>query len=160
MIVWGIDPGRYFGYGEICDGTLIESCTYDMDPGAHGDARRWSSVVDFLETRLEATGMPDAIGMENAGFACLYGPRLQPKQVQAAFGYMTSVEMWAVRYGVTCTVYSPATLKKRVAGSGRAQKRDVAAAVLELYGREVSTHDESDAIAAAHCAWEELQRAG
>lgn len=153
MIVWGIDPGRRFGYAEIQNGELMYSCVYDMDPMGNGDARRWSDVVDFLQSRLSCAGLPDAIGVENAAIASLY-PRPQPNQVRAAYGYITAVELWAVRHDVPVLAINPSMLRRAFTGSGRSSKEAVVATVRRLYGRTVATHDEADAIAAALYTYE------
>ena len=69
----------------------------------------------------------------------------QARAGRVAWGARAIIELWAERRDVEVVGYAPSTIKKHAAGSGRATKPQVAAAMVKLYpelaGEEFDTTD-------------------
>nr|WP_269745617.1 crossover junction endodeoxyribonuclease RuvC [Brevibacillus borstelensis] len=86
-----------------------------------------------------------------------FPPSRNPRLPQTIYGAWAAVDRGLHKYGVdVADVISPTDVKKRVAGSGKAEKADVAEGVRKLLGLpedyRFATDDESDAAAVA-LAW-------
>lgn len=86
-----------------------------------------------------------------------FPPSKNPRLPQTIYGAWAAVDRGLHKYGVeVADVISPTDVKKRIAGSGKAEKSDVAAGVRKLLGLaedyRFATDDESDACAVV-LAW-------
>lgn len=86
-----------------------------------------------------------------------FPPARNPRLPQTIYGAWAAVDRGLHKYGVEVAgVISPTDVKKRIAGSGKAEKADVAVGVRKLLGLaddyQFATDDESDACAVV-LAW-------
>ena len=149
MIVLGIDPGsRRSGYGLVeQDGSRLRH----VDNGVFVLPTRGDFSARLLElnTRLEEIlerYRPDVSAFESIFFS-------RNPQSALKLGHARGVAMLAVtKAGLAVHEYSPAEVKRAVAASGRADKRQVAEMVRVILGLpEVAQEDASDALAVAIC---------
>ncbi|MDF1565555.1 MAG: crossover junction endodeoxyribonuclease RuvC [Deltaproteobacteria bacterium] len=147
MKVLGIDPGtRACGWG------VVASHRRRLEPVAHGVIRLegelaprlaalWEALVEVLEAQ-----QPDLVAVE--------GLFTQSNARSAlTLGHARGVVLAAVaRAGLPVQEYAPATVKRTVAGSGRADKDAVQTMVKSLLGLSGRLPpDASDALAIAVC---------
>jgi crossover junction endodeoxyribonuclease RuvC len=147
LIVIGIDPGTlHLGWGIIrAEGTRL----VHVDHGViHTTADaplafRLREIDDALKQVLSACAAQEA-AVESLFFA-------KDPQAAAKLGHARGVVLLRlVRAGVEIFEYPPARIKRAIAGSGQAQKRQVALMIKALLGlRELPAADASDALAAA-----------
>ncbi|WNF08388.1 crossover junction endodeoxyribonuclease RuvC [Brevibacillus borstelensis] len=105
----------------------------------------------FIREQLRAAGRICAVIRES------FPPSRNPRLPQTIYGAWAAVDRGLHKYGVeVADVISPTDVKKRIAGSGKAEKADVAEGVRKLLGLpedyRFATDDESDACAVA-LAW-------
>ncbi|MGE0638809.1 MAG: crossover junction endodeoxyribonuclease RuvC [Thermoanaerobaculia bacterium] len=151
MIILGIDPGsRHTGYGliEERDGRWrVRAAGRFSVPPALPMVERLGSLAAALES-LVATERPDAAALEKP----FHGINARSALVLAeARGALLGA---LARAGLTVEEYAPAEIKSAVAGSGRADKAQVARMVrLQLACPDLTlSSDASDALAVALCA--------
>ena len=144
----GIDPGTIrMGWGVIrAEGsrmTWVASGTLQLGRGE--PAQRLVTVWRELQELMQ-THEPDTLSLERNFVA---------RNPQSAFriGEARGVVMAASAYaGVELKEYTPAVVKKAVAGHGRADKQAVITAVTRLLSMaETPAEDEADALAIAAC---------
>lgn len=158
MIVLGIDPGTATtGYGvvrtdengmmRVVDYGLIET-SKDETPG-----KRLVEIHEQLANIIIVKHHPDIFVIEKLFFATNAKTAIRVGQAQGA------MLMAAARHNLAVFEYSPMTIKKVVAGNGRAGKEDVQNSVRKYLGPTVrekkgkKTHfdNAADALAVAMC---------
>lgn len=155
MTVAAFDLGTSCGWAIRRAGGAIESGSASFAPAHERDGARFLKFRAFLtamKARLDAAG--EALGLvlyERVDF-------LVPGQVYAAHvwgGNWAILTAWCEYHGVAYRGVAVTTVKKAVAGSGRADKRAVQAA-LKARGFHPATSDEADALAVLLTAAPEL----
>lgn len=147
MIVLGIDPGtRHFGWG------VVERCGTRFVHHAHGTihadehapiAYRLVTIERALEDVVRAHA-PLVASIEALFYA-------RDPQAAAKLGHARGVALLVcARAGLAIAEYAPALVKRVVAGSGRAEKSQVAQMIRVLLGLpSVPAVDAADALALA-----------
>jgi len=145
----GVDPGsRFTGYGVLRRRgrqlSRVASGRIKLPPKAPPEVR-FATLLDELDSVFEQNA-PGVVAVEdifthrNARSALMLG---QARGVVLAA---------AGRRELPVVAYPPATIKKAVAGHGRADKAQIQRMVKALLGlEEVPAEDEADALAAAIC---------
>lgn len=155
MKILGIDPGtRVAGWGVIeADGASLRAVAHGVVRAGRDDlGDRLRRVFDGLEAVLREH-RPDAVVVENVFVA-------RDPHATIALGEGRGVAILAAaRAGRRIAQYSPAEVKKAVAGNGRASKAQVQQMVREhLRMREVvRPFDAADALAIAICHAQRLR---
>lgn len=147
MTTLSLDLGTRLGWALRWPSGKIEHGRQDFSPlSGCGEGTRFLRFRGWLHTqkaRCELLGSPiDEVLYEEIAF-------IVPGQAYSAhvWGAMWGTLIaWAEHHGIPYKGISPSTLKKAVAGSGRAKKPAVMAAV-RARGFAVVSHDEADAIA-------------
>jgi crossover junction endodeoxyribonuclease RuvC len=145
--VLGLDPGtRHFGWG------IVERRGTRLWPVAHGivhtDERTTIAVrlVAIERALIEVlhAHAPDEASVESIFFA-------KDPQAACKLGHARGVALLVcARAGLAVYEYAPALVKRAVAGSGRAEKTQVAQMVRVILGLPVAPpSDAADALAAA-----------
>ncbi len=147
--VMGVDPGTYTtGYGiierqpsslsHIDNGLIVPGRSLSLP-------KRLAFVQDKLEELLEKF-QPDVVSIENVFVN-------RNPQSALALGHARGVALASVaRRGIPISGYAPTTIKKTVAGSGRAKKFQIQMMVKTLLGLpEPPAEDAADALAMAIC---------
>ncbi len=147
MIVLGVDPGtRHCGWGVVsAAGTRLAHVAHgviDLD-----EKRSLSARLGALEAQLSEViraHRPIEAGVEGLFFA-------KDASAAAKLGHARGVVLLALhRAGVEMHEYPPATVKRAVAGNGRAEKAQVAMMVRAILGlSELLRADAADALAIA-----------
>lgn len=147
MIVLGIDPGsRFMGWG------VLEVAGTRLTHVAHGVVRADESAplaqrliaIDRGVREVIARHAPKEAGVESIFFG-------QDASAAAKLGHARGVILLAlVQAGVALHEYPPATVKRAVGASGRAEKLQVARVVQAMLRlRELPPADAADALAIA-----------
>ncbi len=147
MLVLGIDPGtRYLGWGLVRrEGTRLTHVQHGVIAlqGTDSLAQRLISIEQALEEILQKF-RPEAAAVESLFFH---------KDAQAAskLGHARGVVLLVLaRSAVTIGEYSPALVKRTVAGRGAADKRQVALMMKAMLGLDqLPRSDATDALALA-----------
>ncbi|MGO9837334.1 MAG: crossover junction endodeoxyribonuclease RuvC [Polyangiaceae bacterium] len=145
--VLGLDPGtRHFGWGVVRrQGTRLLHAAHGI---VHTDERTSIAarlvVIERALVDVIAAHAPDEASVEAIFFA-------KDAQAAAKLGHARGVALLVcARAGLEVYEYPPARVKKAVAGSGRAEKAQVAQMVRVLLGlAEVPPGDAADALALA-----------
>ena len=150
MKVFGIDPGTgRTGYGCVAtDGSRhrIVVCGAISTPALASFPEKLLQIHDRL-TSLISECRPDCVAIENLFHATNVRSALK-------LGHARGVAMLAaVEAGLPVFEYTPAEVKRAVAGYGRAEKQQVQQMVKLILGLAVppSPHDAADALAVALC---------
>jgi len=148
LLVLGVDPGTVVtGWGVVeCDGPRLSRVASGTLRVGRGDvAGRLARIYAGLS----------AIIVEHAPRVLSLERNFLARNVQSAFrlGEARGVAMAAAAAAdVSLCEYTPATIKKSVAGHGRADKAQMKAAVARLFALTAElAEDEADALAAAAC---------
>jgi crossover junction endodeoxyribonuclease RuvC len=148
--IFGIDPGSgRTGYGCVeTDGRRYRLVVCGVIVATAGDAfpHRLARIHREL-TRLLSTCRPDCVAVENL----FHGINARSA---LTLGHARGVAMLAaVEAGCEIVEYTPAEVKRAVAGYGRADKRQMQHMIKMLLGLEAapSPHDAADALAVAIC---------
>lgn len=156
MVVLGIDPGsRYTGWGVVRH--------HDRDSQYLGSGRINAAVEDELEARLPIIyegleTIVDRFDPDEVAIEALF--TAYNAQSTIKLGHARGVAVLAMQHaGLGMEDYSPAEVKKNVAGHGRAEKKAVRRMVkarLDLEGK--LPEDAADALAVAlyHCQRQRL----
>ncbi len=159
MRIFGIDPGsERTGYGCVeSDGRrhVLVACGAIAAPPGDTFPHRLARIHTELSTLL-ASCRPDCVAIENLFHA---------NNVRSALklGHARGVAMLAaVEAGCEVVEYTPAEIKRAVAGYGRAEKQQIGQMVKLLLGLTVapSPHDAADALAVAICHLHSMAPAG
>ncbi|MDP9002515.1 MAG: crossover junction endodeoxyribonuclease RuvC [Myxococcota bacterium] len=147
MIVLGIDPGtRHFGWG------IVERCGSRLVHRAHG--------VIHADERAPIASRLVTIERDLMEVVCAHGPAVasveglfyaKDAQAAAKLGHARGVALLVcARAGLAVHEYAPALVKRVVAGSGRAEKAQVARMIQVILGLTSSpAADAADALALA-----------
>jgi crossover junction endodeoxyribonuclease RuvC len=147
MIVLGLDPGtRHFGWGVVArEGTRLFHRAHGV---VHADesaplGQRLVTIESALVEVVRAHA-PEAASIEALFFA-------KDAQAAAKLGHARGVGLLVcARAGLATFEYAPALVKRAVAGSGRAEKAQVAQMIRLLLGlRDIPPADAADALALA-----------
>jgi crossover junction endodeoxyribonuclease RuvC len=147
MVILGLDPGtRHFGWG------VVERRGTRLAHVAHGTVHapeRLSVaerlvVIERALVEVVATHTPAAASVEALFYA-------KDPQAAAKLGHARGVALLVcARAGLVIHEYAPALVKRAVAGSGRAEKSQVAQMIRVILGlREAPQADAADALALA-----------
>ena len=147
MLVLGIDPGtRYFGWGLVRrDSARLTHVAHGVVTlaGSESLARRLVAIEQALTDIVQQYG-PAAAAVESLFFH---------KDAQAAskLGHARGVVLLVLsRAAISIAEYSPALVKRTVAGRGAADKRQVALVMKAMLGLdELPRADATDALALA-----------
>ncbi len=145
--VLGIDPGTTVtGWGVVAStGNTISRSASGVLRLRGERAAKLGAIYDRVR-ELCAEHEPDALSLEQSFVGDNIQTALRLGEARGA------VMVAAARSGVVVHEYSPASIKMAVAGSGRADKAQVAAMVARLLGIESKlVADEADALGAAIC---------
>jgi len=150
--VLGIDPGtRITGWAVLepagGGGRRLASGILRLDAGSPTPAERLLRLRTGLEEVLRAWA-PDLLALEAAFFGKNARSALRLGEARGV------VMVTAAEHGVAVLELSPAQVKRRVAGAGRATKEQIARLVCLQLGLAEGTAraDEADALAVALCA--------
>ena len=177
--VLGVDPGtRIVGYAALARRAVRqlprEAVASPQGPVVRNAVRRSTGRVECLESgtlRLGSASIPERLRrLADELDRLIADLRPQVLAVEEAFvGKSTQsalrlgeargvVLVAAARAGVDVVQYAPATIKLRVAGSGRSSKAGLARVLAATFGSNVSSlsTDASDALAVAFCHCLEL----
>lgn len=159
MIVLGIDPGTATtGYGLIeLNGHGMVPLEYDLieTNKEFTPSERLSMIYDHVQEIIRSKS-PDVMAIEKVFFASNAKTAIRVGQAQ---GVML---LAAATFNLPVVEYAPGTIKKVVAGNGRANKKEMQACVYKIFqdlGFEVKseknkkTHFDNvaDALAIAYC---------
>jgi len=147
MRILGLDPGsRFCGYGvidEVAGELTYVECGVLTAPGSQPMEARLGEIARGLREVIEELG-PAVAAVEDVFLQ--HNPRTALALAQAR-GMALAVIGLA---GLTVASYPPASVKKAVSGSGRADKDQVARMVQTLIGlRSLPRVDATDALAVA-----------
>ncbi len=148
-IVLGIDPGTHrCGYGVVMRrGARFLHLGHGVVHATSSGSlpQRLATIADAIEQAVRQH-TPGSMAIEEAFFH---------RDVRAAMmlGHARGVAMLiAARQGLAVSEYSPATVKRSVVGSGRADKDQVNGMIRAILGlKEAPPLDASDALAVAIC---------
>ncbi|MDH3629414.1 MAG: crossover junction endodeoxyribonuclease RuvC [Acidobacteriota bacterium] len=147
-LILGVDPGsRITGWGLIRGHAqspqLHDSGTVRLPPGQSFEQRLAKLHAEIHE--LTARHRPAVAAVE----APFHGVSARSAlQLAHARGVILAA---IASNGVPVIEYAPATIKKTVTGHGRADKDQVAAEVVRVFGPVTASSDLTDAIAVALC---------
>ncbi|MCI0568156.1 MAG: crossover junction endodeoxyribonuclease RuvC [Acidobacteria bacterium] len=150
MRILGIDPGSFVtGYGVVEEKFgKIHNLEFGIIRPArdHAFLLRLSEIYDAFVIIVERLA-PDEIAVENPFYHRNVKSMLQLVQARAA------ALLPAVRAGLPVFEYAPREIKLAVAGTGNAEKEQVARMVALLLGHTAAppSGDAADALAAAIC---------
>jgi crossover junction endodeoxyribonuclease RuvC len=144
--VLGVDPGsRVLGWGVIQRaGTRLEHVAHGTIIAQGDSFAARLAVIDDRLAEVIATHQPTTAAVETIFYS-------KNAQSAAKLGHARGVVLLRlVRQGILIHEYSPARVKRAVAGGGRADKRQVAMVVKALLRLpEVPPSDAADALAMA-----------
>lgn len=127
MKILSFDLGRYTGWAVLEDGRLLATDEVDLGEDDH---MRYANFAR-LYRRLAADHGPDVVAYERVVHNTGYGNHV----IQACRGI---VEAETGLMGLLCVPVNVMTAKKVVAGTGRATKDDMRAALVGRYGNELA----------------------
>lgn len=165
MLVLGIDPGTATtGYGLLkinklsarssSQNGIYEAVAYGLiETDKNGDPGKRLREIHHQMTKLFVAFSPDVVAIERLFFATNAKTAMRVGQ---ALGVMI---FCAAQHDVTVVEYAPGTIKKNVAGSGRADKKEIQRSIRKVLGAKVRsrkgkrTHfdNSADALAVALC---------
>lgn len=156
MIVLGIDPGTATtGYGIVTrkgDVLTAEQWGLIETNKEHDPSKRLRSIYKNMNSILGEHN-PDVVAIEKIFFATNAKTAIRVGQAQGVMLLSTS------RYRAQVFEYAPGTIKKMVAGSGRADKKQMQQSLRKVFGNRIrskakkKTHfdNAADALAVALC---------
>lgn len=151
MRVLALDPSlQSFGFAVVDTATprLIASGTIRTKP-KHAHLQRLTTLRDGIAAAARKHGPFDAIACEG-GFSNAKHSGTTT-QVQAEARAVCLLVAWEIAGHPPVTILAPASVKKAVAGHGRADKEAMIAAVERVLGVRLPS-DEADACAVGLCA--------
>lgn len=156
MLILGIDPGTATtGYGIInANHKVLNAIDWGLiETEKNGEPGKRLNSIHLQMTTLLKKFTPDVVAIEKLFFAT-------NAKTAMAVGQATGVMIFtAARYKKEVVEYAPMTIKKMVAGDGRADKKLVQKAVREFLGAKVRSQNKgkthfdnaADALAVALC---------
>lgn len=156
MLILGIDPGTATtGYGMIkTSPKIFEVLEFGLiETDKEGSAGKRLETIYLEMSRLLRKFSPDVVAIEKLFFATNAKTAMQVGQAQGVMIFA------AARSKIEVAEYAPGSIKKVVAGSGRADKEMMQKAVRRVLGAKVrsavnkKTHfdNAADALAVALC---------
>jgi crossover junction endodeoxyribonuclease RuvC len=147
VIVLGLDPGtRHFGWGLVAkQGTRLSHVAHGViDTDITGAIAERLVEIETALVEVVRAHAPEAAAIESLFFA-------KDAQAAAKLGHARGVALLVcARSGLEVFEYPPARVKKTVAGSGRAEKAQVAQMMRVVLGLPTAPPlDASDALAVA-----------
>ncbi len=148
-VVFGIDPGTHrCGWGAVVRrGSRFVHVAHGVvrAPAAALLPERLVSIADGLDAALAAV-CPSVVAIEQAFV------KLDP-HAALVIGHARGVAMLvSARRGLSVVEYPPATVKRAVVGTGRAEKSQVGGMIRAILGlTEPLAEDAADALAVAVC---------
>lgn len=147
MIAVGVDPGtRHLGWGVVMrQGNRLRHVGHgviDLNP-------RQSLAVRLTQIEAELSRVLDRYSPEVSSVETLFFHK--DAQAAAKLGHARGVVLFSLaRAGIEVAEYAPAKIKRTIAGSGRADKRQIQLMVRALLGLdELPRTDAADALALA-----------
>lgn len=153
MLILGIDPGTAtIGYGYVWapERAAPEPRGYGVIQTAKGQSNEARLLVLFNDLHeLLAHQRPDVMSVEELFFFRNVNTAMPVAQARGV------ILLAATQLGIPVVGYTPAQVKSRVAGHGRADKADVQAAVRDLLAldRTPKPDDAADALGLALTHW-------
>lgn len=147
MIVLGLDPGtRHFGWGVVRkNGTRLVHVAHGvLDVEKLGELGPRLVAIEAALNDIIATHKPEQASIESLFFA-------KDAQAAAKLGHARGVALLVcARAGLASFEYAPTRVKLSVAGTGRAEKSQVAQMIRVVLGlTELPRPDAADALAIA-----------
>lgn len=147
MIVLGLDPGtRHFGWGVVRkNGTRLAHVAHGvLDVEKLGELGPRLVAIEAALNDIIATHKPEQASIESLFFA-------KDAQAAAKLGHARGVALLVcARAGLASFEYAPTRVKLSVAGTGRAEKSQVAQMIRVVLGlTELPRPDAADALAIA-----------
>lgn len=134
MIILGIDPGTATtGYGII---KVIKDKVEALDWGLIETGKTEETSIRFLSIYTQISKVikksnPDVFAIEKLFFATNAKTAIRVGQAQGVMIYC------AARYKIKVFEYAPGTIKKIIAGDGRADKKKVQKALRSVFGKKI-----------------------
>ena len=156
MVILGIDPGTATtGYGYIqCNGKSFEALSWGLieTNKENVKGKRLVNIYDQMSSLFKQL-KPDAIAIEKLFFATNAKTAMNVGNAQGVMFYC------AAKANIEVFEYAPGTIKKMIAGNGRADKKDMQRSLRKVFGNRVRskakkrTHfdNAADALAVALC---------
>ena len=156
MLILGIDPGTATtGYGIIrASSNLFEVLEFGLiTTDKNGSPGKRLENIYLEMTRILKKFSPDVMAIEKLFFAANAKTAMRVGQAQGVMIFA------AAKYKIEVAEYAPGTIKKEVAGNGRADKKMIQKAIRKVLGAKVrsaakkKTHfdNAADALAVALC---------
>ncbi len=147
MIVLGLDPGtRHFGWGVVRkNGTRLAHVAHGVfDVADEGELGSRLVAIETALMEVIERHRPDEASIESLFFA-------KDAQAAAKLGHARGVALLVCsRSGLRSFEYPPAQVKRTVAGTGRAEKAQVAQMIRVILGlAALPKSDAADALAIA-----------
>ena len=162
LTILGIDPGNsYTGWGALMfDGPQVKLRWGVIHP-THSFRPIRMTIISHEVAALVDRFQPQYVAVEDPFLGHNVHAAIAIGQAQAA-AMIGALKRWNEAGGAPeIRQYAPATIKKQVAGSGRADKQQVRNALVGRLGLSDETFtpaaDASDALAVGYCAYLELQ---
>lgn len=152
--VLGLDPANHCGWcwtdgKSLASGVWLLSHGERARTGEH-PGRRIRALVGQIKIAARDRQV-SLVAYEDAAFGS-HNPRQKTDHAELA----GAIRLASYDLGLPCATANPATLKKWLTGSGKADKRQVMAAVERMFGVRCQSDDEADAIMVAQ--WGLTQR--
>ncbi len=152
-MILGIDPGsKVTGYGILCTANKSSPCALDwgliIPPATAPLNERIGLMAESVEALIKRH-RPAVIAVESQFI------HLNPQSALKLGLVRGAILFAAKKENVTSFEYSPALIKKRSSGSGRATKQQMIifmASTLQIDPAQL-TADSADALATAYCHW-------
>lgn len=146
-IVLGLDPGtRHFGWGVVSkSGTRLQHLAHGVcDVEKHGELGDRLVAIEAQLVEVIERWKPEQASIETLFFA-------KDASAAAKLGHARGVALLVcTRLGLESFEYAPTRIKRTIAGTGRAEKSQVAAMIRIVLGlTEVPRPDAADALAIA-----------
>lgn len=137
------------------DGSRVDSGTFTCAP-TKSNPCRWSRWLD----QLRGLGLTDRFAAVAVEKPITYGAAGRAADAaRVAFGLMATLELWVHRLRpLEIVEFAPATVKFHATGSGRANKGQVAEAMIRRFKHVAVDDNEADALAVGVTALELLDR--
>jgi crossover junction endodeoxyribonuclease RuvC len=156
MIILGLDPGTATtGYGVIkANGKSVNAINWGLIETDKEKEIAYRLIDIYVQlNKILKDYKPDVVAIEKIFFATNAKTAIAVGQAQGVMFYC------AARSNIQIAEYAPGTIKKVVAGNGRADKKDIQKSVRKVFGAKVrskkmkKTHfdNAADGLAVALC---------
>ncbi len=152
--VLAIDPGSHMGWARVADGDLVASDCWRLHEDGERPGVRFFRLFHRLAENYAAFGKPDIVVYETK-FAI---PGAGTRNLLVTGGYIGVIGAFCEEVRVhDVRSLAPSTVKKRIAGHGRASKAQMIEAARRLSGRPIEDDNEADAVCLAFAIHEEIE---